>query len=383
MLKLIALMLAVVVVTGCVTNPEYRYTGKDEAELMRQVLGNEPVPTRIVTLELAPEIKTALDERVDRNWRSHKKLQEIRAFLFGEEGVGIKYDADATLTATEVYRAKKGNCLAMTNLFIAAARYVELDAHYQTVEVKPTWDHSGQTMIRYEHIVAVGRFGEDTYVVDFLPEFLIGDRPSEDISDEKALALYYNNLGAESVVAEKPAQGIGYLRKALALDLENSDTWNNMGAAMRRTGKKRLAEFSYMKALEIDSYNYSALSNLARFYEAEGRDREAEMIASRVDRYRKRNPYFHAFAARILFDRGEYEEAHLLLNEAIRLDRDEPEFYEASARIYLAEGNERQYQRQLERANYYRTRVVERPPQRVMESRLIVRSHVTSEHLRN
>ncbi len=383
MLKIISLMLAIALLTGCITNPEYRYAGADEAELMRKVLGNQPAPTRLVTLELAPEIKAALDEKIDRDWRSEKKLQEIRAFLFAEEGVGIKYDANATLTATETFRAGKGNCLAMTNLFIAAARYVDLDANFQTVEVKPTWDHSGQTMIRYEHIVAVGRFGEDTYVVDFLPEFLIGDRPSENISDERAMALYYNNLGAEAVVDEQPKLGISYLRKSLALDIENSDTWNNMGAAMRRNGNARLAEFSYMKALEIDSYNYSALSNLARFYEAEGRAKEAELIANRVDRYRKRNPYFHAFAAGVLFDLGDYEEAHLLMNEAIRLDRDEPAFYEASAQIYLAEGNQRQYERQLERANYYRTRVIERPPQRVMESRLIVRSHVTTQHIRD
>lgn len=383
MFKVTSLVLAVLVMTGCVATPEYRYSGADEDVLMRQILGNEPPPTRLVTLELNPEIKRALDERIDPKWRSKRKLDEVRAFLFGDDGVGIKYDAAATLTASEVFTQKRGNCLAMTNLFIAAARYVGLDAHYQTVEVKPTWNQSGYTMIRYEHIVAVGRFGEDTYVVDFLPEFLIGDRPTKNISDELALALYYNNLGAEAVVDGYPKRGVANLRKSLNLNPDNSDGWNNMGAAMRRQGKAKLAEFAYMKALEMDSYNYSALSNLARFYEAEGRERDAEVIAKRVDRYRKSNPYFHAFAAQILFERGEYEEAHLFINEAIRLARDEPDFYVASANIYLAEGNEQQHARQLERAKYYQNRVIERPPQRVMESRLIVRTNVNTQHIRN
>ncbi|MFN3238052.1 MAG: tetratricopeptide repeat protein [Pseudomonadales bacterium] len=381
--KQVLLIWVMLTAVGCAFHPSYEYLGDDEAALLRQVLGDDPVPTELVTLQLSPEIKALLDQRIDRDGRSKEKLAELRALLFSEDGIGIKYDANATLTAQEVFVQKRGNCLAMTNLFIAAARYVGLDAHYQTVEVKPTWNHLGQTMIRYEHIVAVGRFGEETYVVDFLPEFLIGDRPSKNISDEQALALYYNNLGAEAVVDDKADAGIPYLQKSLQLNPENSDAWNNMGAALRRTGNEVLVEFSYLKALEKDSYNYSALSNLARFYEMEGRTREAEMIAGRVDRYRKRNPYFHAFAAEVLYQQGEYEEAQLFMDSAIRLKRDEPAFYEASAKIYLAQGNEVAHQRQLQRAQRFRDRSIERAPVRVMESRLIVRRDTTARFARD
>ena len=383
MLNKILLIWALLGIVGCTIHPRLQYSEDDRTSLMREVLGETPAPTELITLRLSPEIKAALDERIDPTWRSKKKLAEVRAFLFGEDGVGIKYDAESTLTATEVYEQKRGNCLAMTNLFIAAARYVGLDARYQTVEVKPTWNQSGQTMIRYEHIVAVGRFGDETYVVDFLPEFLIGDRPTDNISDEMALALYYNNLGAEAVVAGRPAAGIEYLRKSLKLNPDNSDAWNNMGAALRRAEQDRLVEFAYLQSLELDNFNYSSLSNLARYYDGEGRTREADLMAKQVDRYRKRNPYFHAFAAQAFYEIGEFEEALVLMDNAIRLKRDEPDFYETSARIYLAKGDELAHQRQLMLAKKYREQSFNRAPVRIMESRLIVRSHVTAQHLRD
>jgi Flp pilus assembly protein TadD len=383
MLNKILLIWAVLGIVGCSIHPRLQYTEDDKAELTREVLGDAPAPRELITLELSPEIKAILDERISPNWKSGRKLEELRSFLFSEDGVGIKYNAEATLTAIEAFKQKRGNCIALTNLFIAAARYVGLDAEYQTVEVKPTWNQSGLTMIRYEHIIAVGRFGEETYVVDFLPEFLIGDRPAETISDEQALALYYNNLGAEAVVDSRPQEGIEYLRKSLKLNPENSDAWNNMGAALRRTGDERLVEFVYLKSLELDKFNYSSLSNLFRFYDREGRTKDAELIADQVDRYRKRNPYFHAYAAEAFIDIGDYDEAQYLIQNAIRLKRDEPDFYETSARIYLAQGDEIGHRRQLQLAKKYREQTPRRAPIRVMESRLIVRSHITTQHIRD
>lgn len=382
MTKKILVVATLFMMAGCVVNPQYKFTGEDQSRLMAEILGNQTPPTELITLHLTDDIKSALDSRIDRKWNSKRKIRELRSYLFGKNDHGIKYDASSSLTAVETYEQKRGNCLALTNLFIASGRYVGIDANYQTVEVEPTWNHSGDTMIRYEHIVAVGNIGDEHYVVDFLPEFLIGDKPTEKISDELALALYFNNLGAEAVVEERPEEGVKYLRKALALNPKSSDAWNNMGAALRRSGQQQLAEFAYFQSLELNAYNYSALSNLARFYESTGRDAEAEVIAARVERYRKRNPYFHYFASQVMFEDGYFDESLAFIDKAIRLKRDEPQFYVAAARTYAALGDELEESRHLRKAQDIRDRKVSLPPERVMESRLLVRRNTVTARIR-
>jgi Flp pilus assembly protein TadD len=376
MIKRTLITVLMISLVGCANSLRYHYSDEEEVELTQLVLGANPAPTSLVTLHLDDEIKQALDLRIDQNWGDKRKLRELRAFLFSDDERAIGYNASATRTASDTFHSGFGNCLALTNLFVAAGRYIGIDANYQSVSVRPTWDHERTTMIRYEHIVAVGNIGTESYVVDFLPEFLLGTQPSDIVSDMDALALYYNNLGAEAVVNGKPEEAILHLRKTLALNRENTASWNNMGAAMRRTGQSRLAEFAYFQALQIDSHNYSALSNLAQFYKTEGRSDEAQDIVARVERYRRRNPYFHYFVAGLAVQEGDIESAKIILGNAIRLKRDEPEFYEAAARIARLEGKALEADRLLKRADHYRNAKAIMPPERVKSSRLIVKKNM-------
>lgn len=355
-------LLLIALISGCVSI-EYPYTPEEEARFKRLVLGESREVPATAMLTLNDEIEAALDEHISDRWSDRHKLNALRAYLFDEDQLNVSYNADNTKTAAEMWESREGNCLSMTSLFIAAARHVGLDASFKTVAVRPTWDHYGSTMIRYEHIIAVGQLSTgQEYVVDFLPEFVIGDRRAYKIEDEYAKALYYNNLGAEDVIRGDYESAIENLKYALRMYPNFSDAWNNMGAALRRHGDHDLAEFAYQQALKLDVNNYSALSNLAQFYKADGREREAEHFLDRVNRYRRRNPYFHYFIARFFFDKGEYEEAIMLLERSIQLKRDEPDFYEAMARTYDRIGNEQMSGTYMALADKYREENLEPAP---------------------
>ena len=48
------------------------------------------------------------------------------------------YD-EITRTASETFRARRGNCLSFSNMFVAMARDVGLDVQFQEVEIPPDW----------------------------------------------------------------------------------------------------------------------------------------------------------------------------------------------------------------------------------------------------
>lgn len=349
------ILTVLVALSSCTTLPVYDYGPDEEKRLLAEVMG-EPmaVGQDVEVLALNDELRAVLDEKIPGHWSRRRKLEELREFLFSSDELGIQYSAKTTRTAIETFESGSGNCLSLTSLFVAAARYVGLDANYRTIEVRPTWDSSSGTIVRYEHIVATGKLTRgETYVVDFLPEFVVGDKESRRVSDAMALSLYYNNLGAESLIDGNMDEAQSYLRHALALRPDFSDGWNNMGALMNRMGRAELAEFSYRKALLEDSTNYSALSNLADFYRSVGDEKKAEQFIKAVNRYRRRNPYFHYFVAGLLFDKGRLEDARALLERSIELKRDEPDFYMALARVHESLGDEPLSRQMRARAEKY------------------------------
>ena len=352
---------ALLTLSGCVAQVDYEYDPSEEQTYLERTLGLPPADTTDI-LGLTPDMVALLDERINPNWSGRQKLKALRELFFNENELNIRYDATNTLTAAETFAKGRGNCLSLTTLTVAAARHIGLKAYYQTVEVKPTWDHEGETMIRYEHIVATGQMvGGGIWVIDFLPDFVIGDSRNDVISDREALALYYNNRGAEELVSGDHDRAIGYLQHALHIDADLSDAWNNMGAAMRRSGQYDLAEFSYKRAIQEDGTNLSALSNLSRFYSGQGRRAESEQFQQMVDRYRRKNPYFHYFLAQLFFDEGDYLQAQEFLKRSIKLKRDEPDFYVAMAKTHHELGNSNESKEMLSLADKYRTGLLRAP----------------------
>jgi tetratricopeptide (TPR) repeat protein len=336
-----------------------------EGALLQSILG-EDVKSTVNILALSPEIEDLLDSKIDSSWSTRNKLKALRELLYSKDQLNIHYDAASTLTAVDTFQAKSGNCLSLTSLFIASARHVGLDAEFKSVAVDPTWDHEGKTMIRYEHIIATGKLaGGRTYAMDFLPEFMVEDMRTKRVSDEAALSLYFNNLGAEGIVDGRIEVAVTNLRQAIILRPQFSDAWSNMGAAMRRYNQYDLAEFSYLKAIDLDDSNYSAMSNLVHLYTAMGRDTEADIYSDRVDKYRSRNPYFLYFQAQLYLEEGKLDEASQVLKKSIRIKRDEPEFYISMSKIHEEKGEKEDSLKMLATAEKYREGVLRAPERRM------------------
>jgi Flp pilus assembly protein TadD len=165
------------------------------------------------------------------------------------------------------------------------------------------------------------------HVVDFNMAEFRAAYPRRAISDERAAAHYFSNLGVERLRAGDAAAAYEHLRSALALDRTLAQAWVNLGAWYRRQGDPVRAEASYLEALRIDPRDASAMTNLASLHAQAGRADLAQRYSRRVARYRAQNPYYRYEQARAAYAAGDYGGAARQLREALRRSDIDPTFY--------------------------------------------------------
>ena len=340
MMKFSSLILTLFL-TGCAVLVE-----QPDPVLLAEILGNQSneateKPVVVDVLAMSDELKAFVDARINPKWKTKKRLEELRNILFSPDLFAIEYESGKTKTAIETYQSRSGNCLSMTNLFIAMARYSGLDAHYHLVTARPEWDQSGNTLIWTQHINSTGvlRNGE-RYILDFLPQLRAIRDEMETVSDQYAQAIYYSNLGAEAILNGQFEEALKYLRLALSVEPQMANVWNNMGATQNRLKRADLAKASFQQAIIFDAFNNTAMSNLSRIYFAEGSVERGKFFADRVARYRNKNPYYRYANAKSALVAKDYVRAREELNAAIRLKKDEAGFFDALAEVYAGLGDE-------------------------------------------
>ena len=359
---LLAYTILVLLLAGCsryLPPVSEDHDSSTQADMLTAILGTPDDRAESVDpLILDDDLRRYIDDHVNDKWSVKTKINALRKLMFAPENLNIKYDGSRTQTAMETFRARRGNCLSMTNLYVAAARHMNVDAKYQVVALKPTWEKTGTTMVRNDHINAVGRIsGYEKYVVDFRPDVSFDENNSHSIADSHALALYYTNLGAESIIEGHPDTAVRYFRSALTISPEFADAWNNMGAALRRLGRSEQAEFSFQRAVTLDSGHYTAMSNLGHLYHERGDSRRENRYLDMVKRYRSKHPYYLFFRGRKAYDQNDYQAVREYLRKAINRKRDDPEFYLALSHVYRQLGDQRQSDINMRKAVKYREKI--------------------------
>jgi Flp pilus assembly protein TadD len=301
-------------------------------------------------LALSPEMIEFLEARVHRSTDAADTVESLLEVIVGSRGLALDYADTSTRTAIETFTTRNGNCLSFTVLFVAMARQLGLRARFNEVMEVMSWGRHGNVVWSSRHMIAEVSTSSGLVQVDFLPELEKRYRSRRTISDERTLAHYYNNLGAEQLALGDAKAALDLFQRSQAVDSSFTPAWVNQGVAWRYLDRTEEAEASYKRALEIDPGEMTAASNLAILYEAVGRPKEAAPYLERVRRYRKRNPFFHFSLGLQAFRSGELEEAVIHFKRAIRRQRKDAGFRAELAEVYLGLGMQRKAQRSLKKA---------------------------------
>jgi Flp pilus assembly protein TadD len=297
-----------------------------------------------------PEMKAFLEANINRSSGQEARLSQLVRAVVGGETFELVYD-DSTRTAMDTFELRHGNCLSFTSMFVAMAREIGLEAHFQEVAIPPDWSMVGGVFLLSKHVNALIELrNKSSRVVDFNNYSFDYFQDGAAISDARARAHYFNNLGAEHMLGGETGLAYANLRQSLLEDATFASAWVNMGILHRREALGAYAEAAFRAALELESWNTLAMSNLASLYAEQGDDERAERYLSEVRSHRMQNPYYRYAAANEALAEGDYETAISHLRYAIRKRGSEDRFYHLLSVTYLMSGDQEQAQKWMKKA---------------------------------
>ena len=287
------------------------------------------------------EMREFLVSHVSRRVSDYIKLHELLHAIINEGTFGLEYD-ETTRTATETFVLRQGNCLSFSNMFVAMAREVGLEVEFQEVDIPPDWTYRNDAFVLNRHVnvlVDLGTAGDQA--VDFNIDDFRTSYDRRTISDQRALAHYFNNMGVERMQVGDTTSALLYFRRAIAEnDRRFSPAWANLGILYLREDHPAYAEAAFLEAVKANPGDYVAMSNLVNLYEQQGDQERAEVYRKKVNRHRNQNPYYRYQLARDAFFAQDYDAAINHLKYAIRKREQEDQFCFLLGLAYLQKGNE-------------------------------------------
>lgn len=217
--------------------------------------------------------------------------------LYGSAGIRLAYGSGHTTGASQTWINQRGDCLSLTILAYAAAKYLGLPARMQEVRVPALVDRRGGVDYVNEHVnlhiradtevLVNGQiFSTGGFVIDFEPQ--PGARGSGRwLSENAILARYYNNRATEYLARDDRANAYAYFRAAVNLAPDYAPLYTNLATLYARQGLAGPAEQLLHHALAQGGASYAPLRAMAQLLQALGRHDEAahftELLAKRQD----------------------------------------------------------------------------------------------------
>jgi tetratricopeptide (TPR) repeat protein len=301
-------------------------------------------------LAITPEMEEFVESHSGRGNRWQNKTWTLAYAVMDPYILDFEYDPQVTLPADQAFERRVGNCLSFSSMFVAMARRAGMKANFQEVEIPPTWSNVDDHLLVSKHVNAVVYSEGHTFTVDVSRRKTREIERTRRLSDAEANAQYYNNLGADALIAQDIGLAYAYFSKALETDSSLSYIWSNIGVILRRNGQTEDAILAYQTALEMEPDQSVALNNLHVIYTEDGNPAAAEELEARVERNRRKNPYYMQYLAELAIEEMRYGDAIGLAKKAIRMDAGEYRFYYTLAQAQYLDGKINLAQASLEKA---------------------------------
>jgi tetratricopeptide (TPR) repeat protein len=280
--------------------------------------------------------------------------------LYSSQHLRLDYDSYMTRNAGEAFAARSGNCLSLVIMTSAFARALGMDVRYQQLRSEGIWVRDGDLVQLVGHVnLSLGqsinpalRTSSPTgwVTIDFLPLDDAQRERTQVISEDRVIAMYFNNKAAEALSASRAGEAYWWARASIEHDSLYPSAYITLGVVWVRHGRPDRAEAALRHALQLEPDNPQALHNLADALRALGRPDEADAIVHRLARVQPENPISSYKAGLVAYQRADYVRARDAFKQALRRAPDDHEFHFMLGMAYSKLGDKKSATEHLERA---------------------------------
>ena len=302
-------------------------------------------------LAVSPAMEEFLERYILIYPNKQTRLELLTSAVTRSGMLGFHYDEAETLSASEAFEKRAGNCIGFSNMMIALARRAGLNAYYQEVFRRPEWsDFEDDTVLLVKHINVVVETRVATWVVDVSGIKIHPTSRRRIIDDGYAKALYLNNIAVESLLKNDLPTAYAYMTRAIEASKKATDPWVNLGVIYGRNDQLDDAILAFNRALQIEPNEHSAMSNLYEVYVEQDNFESAMELEPKVEKYRRNNPYYLLKLSDEALEQEHFEESISLLQSAIRKKRDDHKLHFALAKTQYLSGERAAAENSLLRA---------------------------------
>ena len=294
------------------------------------------------------------------HYSDRENINALVSHIFDHSELGLLYRNNANTKASETFNNRAANCLSLSIMTYAMAKAAGLSPQFYQVEIPEYWTRRDGYNLLNGHInmrisparnMADLRFSEAYMDVDFDPQAIRNLFKREPVTRKQVVAMFYNNKGADALIANSYSKAYAYFRAAVQADPTLSQAWLNLGVLYRKNEAFEAAEASYRQALKLNNDNLTAWENLAILYQYTGRKHESSEILTRIERKRQDNPFYHFILGEEAMDSGDARMALSHYRRAYKLDRQQHEVLFGLGKAYYELGDISQAERFLTRAS--------------------------------
>ncbi|MCE9677835.1 hypothetical protein LZP69_01335 [Shewanella sp. AS1] len=358
---LVACLLVGSLLQGCASDTSAKLDDVEQYFLDQHF---ETVPDLIGSSELfslSPESAQILRQEFNRSRISRDYVlatQWLADYIDAPNG-GFEYRDNVTRIAQTTFDSREGNCMSLVLVTAAMAEILDIEVEFQEIEVPPVWDKQGDFYLVNGHInlLLIPKEVPNTYFasknaiqVDFVPEQTVRSYRKTVIDKTMVMAMFYNNIAAESMVMGQYDRAYAYIKQSLLIKSDFVPALNTLAILYRYKGLEEAAERLYKAALTLEGEDLNTLYNYALLLSRQNRLTEWAGIHKTLELARIRNPYYYYDMGERAYAQREYKTAARWYRRAIEKADYRHEFYFALSRVNWLIGDQEQARLNLQKA---------------------------------
>jgi tetratricopeptide (TPR) repeat protein len=319
---LIVVAILIVMLIGC--NAKYIYTQPELEETIMDKLNLDKAEAQtLIPFTSTDKIMKLSKEAGKYVSTPRAQANAIITKIIGSNSLNVVYDQNSNLTAYEVIIQHSANCISYTNLFVAMARAMGLEAVF--VDVTQQIEFGSDQFFNYQegHICAGIKEADRLFLFDFVYNSKNYKR-FRVIDDFEAIANFMTILGVSNDEKylktgnnEFKDRALYYHSAALTLSPKFTRAMNNLAVMYLREGNLDFAETLLKRALDIDETLNIARFNLAEIYIRRGHPNYAKKLLLQNLEIAPADPYTYHRLGQIYFSQKNLDEAERMFKRSI------------------------------------------------------------------